>query len=127
VNSAWKSSAAAEYRRDYYAGLLQTGQSPSEIIRQVDTHTWQISAAEIRRDIAADSLVVHEKAVEQTQEIFEFLRDRFTNFGRYTYLSAELQKLHRTAFNAALGMARRAEHSCQFEHSHEAAPPDTER
>src|SRR4029077_1465360 len=55
--------------------------------------------------------------------IFDFLRDRFTNFGRFTWLSAELQKLHRMAFNAALSIARLAEQACQFEHPDEAEQP----
>lgn len=83
----------------------------------------QIAAAEIRRDIASESLKIHERSVEQVQEIFDFLRDRFTNFGRFTWLSAELQKLHRTAFNAALSMARLAEQACHFEHPDEAVKP----
>ena len=83
----------------------------------------QITAAEIRRDIAAESQKIHERSVEQVQEIFEFLRDRFTNFGRFTWLAAELQKLHRMAFHAALSMARLAEQACAFEHPDEAAQP----
>jgi len=83
----------------------------------------QIAAAEIRRDIAQQSLTVHDRSVEQVKEIFDFLRDRFTNFGRFTWLSAELQKLHRMAFNAALGMARLAEQACKFEHPDEAVQP----
>ena len=81
-------------------------------IRQLAT---QITAAEIRRDIATESLKVHERSIEQVQEIFDFLRDRFTSFGRYTWLAAETQRLHRVAFNAALSMARLAEQACQFE------------
>src|SRR6185503_7708141 len=66
----------------------------------------QITAAEIRRDIAVRSYDVHQRSIDQTQEVFELMRDRFSNFGRFTWLSAELQKLNRMAFNAALAMAR---------------------
>lgn len=88
--------------------------------KDLDQVSKQITAAEIRRDIAGESLKVYERSVEQIQEIFDFLRDRFTNFGRFTWLSAELQKLHRMAFNAALSMARLAEQACHFEHPDEA-------
>lgn len=82
----------------------------------------QITAAEIRRDIATESLKLHERSIEQSQEIFEFLRDKFSNFGRYTWLSAELQKLNRIAFNAALSMAHLAEKAYRFERQDEEQP-----
>lgn len=91
--------------------------------KDIDQLDKQIAAAEIRRDIAIASQKVHERTIEQVQEIFDFLRDRFTNFGRYTFLAAELQKLHRMAFNAALSMARLAEQACHFEHPDEAVKP----
>jgi hypothetical protein len=91
--------------------------------KDLDQVAKQITAAEIRRDIAIESQKVHERSIEQVQEMFDFLRDRFTNFGRFTWLCAELQKLHRGAFNAALSMARLAEQACQFEHPDEAVQP----
>jgi hypothetical protein len=80
----------------------------------------QLAAAEIRRDIAIESQKIHERSLDQVEEIFDFLRDRFTSFGRFTWLSAELQKLHRMAFNAALSMARLAEQAYRFERPDEA-------
>jgi receptor-binding and translocation channel-forming TcA subunit of Tc toxin/ABC toxin-like protein/neuraminidase-like protein/virulence plasmid A protein len=91
--------------------------------KEMDQLAKQITAAEIRRDIAIESQKVYDRSVEQVQEIFDFLRDRFTNFGRFTWLSAELQKLHRMAFNAALSVARLAEQACHFEHPDEAVKP----
>jgi hypothetical protein len=91
--------------------------------RDLDQLAKQITAAEIRRDIAVQSQVVHERSLEQAQEVYDFLRDRFTSFGLYTWLSAELQKLHRTAFNGALSLARLAEQACQFEHPDGPAGP----
>jgi hypothetical protein len=82
----------------------------------------QIAAAEIRRDIATEALNVHNKEIDQVQEVFDLMRDRFTNFGLLTWLSSEMQKLHRTAFIAALSMARLAEQACQFER-----PDESER
>ena len=45
-----------------------------------------ITAAEIRRDIAVHSLEVHERTVAQTEEMFEFFRERFTSVDRYRLL-----------------------------------------
>jgi Tc toxin complex TcA C-terminal TcB-binding domain/Neuraminidase-like domain/Salmonella virulence plasmid 28.1kDa A protein len=81
----------------------------------------QIAAAEIRRDIAHESQKIHDRSLEQVEAIFDLLRERFTSFGLFTWLSAELQKLHRMAFNAALTMARLAEQAYRFERPYEAA------
>ncbi len=89
-------------------------------ISQIDT---QITAAGIRRDIAVESQQLHERTISQVQEVFDFLRNRFTDFGRFTWLSTELHKLHRNAFNDALSMARLAEHACQFERPDESDGP----
>jgi hypothetical protein len=75
----------------------------------------QIAVAEIRRDIAVQAQEAHDRSIDQSQELFELMRDRFTSFGRLTWLSGELQKLHRMAFNAALSMARLAEQAYRFE------------
>jgi hypothetical protein len=91
--------------------------------RELDQLAKQITAAEIRRDIAVQSQVVHERSIEQAQEVYDFLRDRFTSFGLHTWLSAELQKAHRSAFNGALSLARLAEQACQYEHPDGPAGP----
>ncbi|MEJ7807371.1 MAG: hypothetical protein WKG03_15785, partial [Telluria sp.] len=88
--------------------------------REAEQLDKQIAAAEIRRDIAIESRKLHDKSIEQVQEVYDFMRERFTSLGRFTWLSAQLQKLHRGAFNAALGMARLAEQAYRFERPQEA-------
>jgi hypothetical protein len=121
IASALATSAGIEatfFRRD--EDWRHQMEIASRDLAQIDK---QIAAAEIRRDIAVESQKVHERSIEQVQEIFDLLRDRFTNFGRFTWLSGELQKLHRIAFNSALSMARLAEQACHFEHPHEDVKP----
>jgi hypothetical protein len=48
---------------------------------KLDQFAQQITAAEIRRDTAVQSQVVHERSIEQTPGDLRFLRDRFTGFG----------------------------------------------
>jgi len=84
----------------------------------------QIEAAEIRRDMALHSFEVHEKTIEQSQEIFDFMRDKFSNFGRYTYLSNQLHLLYRQAFNATLGMVRMTEQAYRAERTDDSTPLD---
>ncbi|UII31481.1 hypothetical protein LVD17_24620 [Fulvivirga ulvae] len=75
----------------------------------------QIEAAEIRRDISVKSRELHEKSIEQHQETFEFYRDKFTNLGLYTWMSNQLQRMFREAYQNAMTMARMAERAYRFE------------
>jgi len=63
----------------------------------------QITAAEIRRDIATQALDVHNRSVDQAQEVFEHMRDKFSSFGRYTLQATALQRLNRIAFMGGCG------------------------
>jgi hypothetical protein len=76
----------------------------------------QITAAEIRRDIALHSLEVHQKTIDQAEEVFEFFRnEKFTNINLYRLLSTRLQGLYRQAFNSVLSMARMTEQAFSAE------------
>ena len=83
--------------------------------RDISQIEKQITAAEIRRDIAVHSLEVHEKTIEQSEEVFEFFREKFSSFGRYTWLSNRLHGLYRQAFNSALKLARMTEQAYRAE------------
>ena len=91
--------------------------------REVAQFDKQIAAAGIRRDIATQSRQVHLRSIEQTQEVFDFMRDRFTNFGRYTWLAERLQGLNRMAFDSAISTATLAEEAYRFERPDEGNDP----
>ncbi len=102
-------------------GALMAGQEGSNRRREQEWGTGRDSEARDRAARQADRrrgdsprhrprlAKVHERSLDQIEAIFDLLRERFTSFGLFTWLSTELQKLHRTAFNAALTMARLAE------------------
>jgi hypothetical protein len=75
----------------------------------------QIEAAEIRVAIAERALEVHQKSIDQTREIFDFYRSKFSSHGLYTWLSTQLNRYHRVAFDAAWNMARMVEKALHFE------------
>jgi hypothetical protein len=75
----------------------------------------QIAAAQLRVDIATRALEVHERSIEQAQEVIDFDATKFTSLDRYTKRAAQLHRLHREAFNTALSVARMAERAFQFE------------
>jgi len=81
-------------------------------IKQVDQ---QLLAAEMRQMIAEKDLEIHEKSIEQTEEIHSFYKDKFTNLSLYNFLSANLGRIYRQAYNMAIDMARMAEQAYQFE------------
>jgi len=89
--------------------------------REIDQLDRQIAAAEIRLEMAERSLEVHNETIAQTEEIFQFYRDRFTTPELYTSLSNRLRRLYRDAFNAAFSMATMVERAYHFER-----PEDTE-
>ena len=74
-----------------------------------------ITSAEIRRDIAVHSLEVHERTIAQTEEMFEFFRERFTSVDRYRLLVKDLRRLYKVAFDSALRLAQLAEQAYRAE------------
>lgn len=72
-------------------------------------------AADIRKQIAEKDLEVHQKNIENIEELDEFYKTKFTRLGLYNYLSNTLNRLYRTAYNTAYDMAKMAESACGFE------------
>ncbi len=80
-------------------------------------------AAEIRLDIANKDREIHEKNIEQADDLHAFylgndndnVKGKFTNLGLYNYLSITLNRLYREAYNVAYDMANMAERTYQFE------------
>lgn len=83
--------------------------------KEISNLEKQITAAEVRLEIARRSKEIHEATIKQAEEVFEFYRDKFSSFGLYTWLSTSLNRLHREAFNTALATARMAEQAYHFE------------
>jgi hypothetical protein len=81
-------------------------------LKQVDQ---QSLAAEIRQQIAEKDLENHKQQMEQADELDAFYKNKFTNLGLYTYLSTNLNRLYREAYNIAYYMAKMAEKAYQFE------------
>jgi len=107
---------AANQRRDQ--DWRFQAESARRDIAQLDK---SITAAEIRRDIAVHALEVHERSVAQTEEMFEFFREKFSSTELYRLLAVELRRVYRMAFNDALAMARLAEQAFRSERPDDAA------
>ncbi|MFB9235537.1 neuraminidase-like domain-containing protein [Plantactinospora siamensis] len=82
----------------------------------------QAQAAAVRQKVANRSLEVHNRQVEQQQEVLDLMGSRFTGLGLYTWLASTLQRLFREAFNNAYATARLAEQAYRFERGDETTP-----
>jgi Tc toxin complex TcA C-terminal TcB-binding domain/Neuraminidase-like domain/Salmonella virulence plasmid 28.1kDa A protein len=103
-------------RNEEWSQQLRAAQDELEEVAQ------QIAAAIRQRDMAERAIMIHQRSVEQTKEIFDFARERFTRAGLYSWQSTQLQRLHREAFSATLTIARMAERAFRFERDDVAGP-----
>jgi hypothetical protein len=81
-------------------------------LKQLDR---QIAAAQFRQKIMNRAMQIHDKSIEQANEVYDYYAGKFSNFGLYTWLANTLQTLYRDAYNSALAMARLAEQAYCFE------------
>ena len=82
----------------------------------------QIQAASIRLDIANRSYDLHQKSIDQIQDMIDWADGKFTSLGLYTWLSAQLQRLYRGAFQNAVALAKLAEQAYRFERGDDTLP-----
>jgi hypothetical protein len=75
----------------------------------------QLLAAEIRQQIAEQDLAIHDKNMEQADELYDFYKNKFTNLGLYNYMASTLNRLYRDAYNIAYDLAKQAETAYRFE------------
>ena len=109
--AASKNATLGSYWRREQEWTFQEGLAEKEIA-QLDQ---QILGAEIQVDIAERELEIHQQTIEQEEEVFDFYRDKFSNFGLFTWLSTELRKLHRMAYNMAHEVAQMAQAAYRYE------------
>jgi hypothetical protein len=83
----------------------------------------QIAAARIRLDIANRSLALHQKSIDQLQEMLDLTDGKFTNLGLYTWLAEQLRREQRSAYQNAMALAKLAERAYRFERGDDASPP----
>ncbi len=80
----------------------------------------EYEAAKIRKEIAEKSIEIHQKSIEQQDEVYKFYQDKFSQLGLYTWLSSTLHRLYREAYNSAYQMAKLAEQAYRFERGDDA-------
>lgn len=85
---------------------------------QIEQIQRQILGAERRRSQAHRELESQERQVEQTAEVDDFLRDKFTADGLYLFLQRDMAGLFRQLYELARGVAHQAQHAFNIERGH---------
>ena len=80
----------------------------------------QILAAERRRDIALRELNNHQRQIEHSAEVEDFLRDKFSSHQLYLWLQKETAALHYQMYELALQTARQTQRAFNYERGHTA-------
>jgi hypothetical protein len=75
----------------------------------------QILGSERRRNVALQELNNHQRQIEHSKEVLDFLRDKFTNHELYLHLQKETAALHYRMYELALHAAQQAERAFNFE------------
>jgi hypothetical protein len=96
-------------RRDEWQ--LQSNTAAKDL-EQIDR---QILAGKIRSEIAAAEIANHDQQIENTQEVDEFMRDKFTNRDLYSWMVGQVSGMYFRTYQLAHDMAKRAERTYRFE------------
>ncbi|MEM7029992.1 MAG: neuraminidase-like domain-containing protein [Chloroflexota bacterium] len=85
-------------------------------LSQVET---QINIAKLQLAMAHHDQLMHEKKIEQNQEIADFHRNKFANYNLYNWMVSRLSGLYFQAYKLAYDYAKLAEKALQFERGHD--------
>jgi hypothetical protein len=108
-------------------GLVKAGweRREQEWEHQVDVFTVeveqverQILAAERRRDNALLELNNHKQQIQNTAEVQDYLRDKFTNHTLYLWMQQETAALHYQMYELAWQCSQQAQKAFNFERGH---------
>jgi hypothetical protein len=105
------SSTMGSYERRREEWGLQEKMSQHDI-DQIDR---QIKAAELRKLIAEKEIEIHEKILEQTDQVYDFMKDKFTSKDLYQWMSSQLQGVYFQAYKMAYELAKSAERAFHYE------------
>jgi hypothetical protein len=89
--------------------------------KEIDVVERQIAAARVRVAIAQRELANLDLQVEQSTQVEEFLRDKYSNDRLYQWMVGQLSSVYFQAYQLAYDMAKRAQRAWQYE----LAMPDT--
>lgn len=108
---AGRSARLGQYALRAHDWLLQSDLAGREIM-QIDQQTL---AADLRKQIAERELANHQRQIENTREVEEFLRDKYTNQELYGWMLGQLATVYFQTYQLAYDLAKRAERAFRHE------------
>lgn len=81
-------------------------------LKQIDK---QITAQEIRIDIASREIENQQKTIDNANEVEEFIKNKYSNEELYTWMRGSLKTLYHQVYNLAYDLAKKAEKTYCFE------------
>jgi hypothetical protein len=108
---AAKAQKVAGYIRREQEWTLQANQAAREII-QLDK---QITSADIKIQISQKELANHKQQIENTKQVEEYLKGKFTNQELYQWMKEQLFFVYKQSFNMAYDMAKKVELCYRYE------------
>lgn len=75
----------------------------------------QIAGAEVRAAVAKMELANHDKQIESSASVDEFLNSKYTNAELYDWMLGQLSTLHAQAHQLAVTLAKKAQSALQYE------------
>ncbi|MBT9313998.1 Tc toxin subunit A-related protein [Leptothoe spongobia] len=104
-------SILAQYQRRQEDWELQQKMADWELQQLAE----QIKAAQVRIEIAKAELDVHHKSIQHSQQVEQFLKDKYTNKELYQWMVGRLSSLYFQTYKVALEMANAAQKAYQYE------------
>ncbi|PGT56989.1 neuraminidase-like domain-containing protein [Bacillus thuringiensis] len=81
-------------------------------LKQIDK---QITAQEIRIDLANQEITNQQQAIDNANEVEEFIKNKYSNEELYTWMRGSLKTLYHQVYNLAYELAKKAEKTYCFE------------
>jgi len=111
THAATVAAKSAGYERRADEWRLQSNLAARELM-QIGR---QVISSLIREQITRQEYETQKKQIAQSQEIDQFLREKFTNAELYTWMQGELSKLYYEYYKFAFDVARKAEQTMKHE------------
>jgi len=91
---------------EHQAGLAQ---------KEIEQIEQQITTAKVRVEIAERDLASQELQIQNSQEVFQFMKDKYTNQQLYSWMISQISTLYFQSYQMAYDLAKRAEQCFRYE------------
>jgi hypothetical protein len=82
---------------------------------EIQQNERQVISAEIKLSMAEKELENHEMQVENTQEVDDYMHDKFTNQELYEWMIGQISSIYFQSYQMAYDLAKQAEQCYQYE------------